>query len=88
MQADRSTLWLIDEASGEFWSKVKSGDGKSLVELRIPSTTGIVGHVATTGETLNIPDAYQDPRFNPDADKRTGYRTRNILCMPVFDSGG
>ncbi|MEA5450459.1 GAF domain-containing protein [Leptolyngbya sp. CCNP1308] len=88
MQADRSTLWLIDEESGELWSKVKSGDGKSLVELRIPSDTGIVGHVATTGEVLNIPDAYQDPRFNPDADKRTGYRTRNILCMPVFDSGG
>jgi adenylate cyclase len=88
MQADRSTLWLIDEDSGDLWSKVKSGDGKSLVELRIPSTTGIVGHVATTGENLNIPDAYQDPRFNPEADKRTGYRTRNILCMPVFDSGG
>jgi len=86
MQADRSTLWLIDEESGELWSKVKSGDGKSLVELRIPSSTGIVGHVATTGEALNIPDAYQDPRFNPEADKRTGYRTRNILCMPVFDS--
>jgi adenylate cyclase len=88
MQADRSTLWLIDEASGEFWSKVKSGDGKSLVELRIPSNTGIVGHVASTGEHLNIPDAYQDPRFNPEADKRTGYLTRTILCMPVFDSGG
>ncbi len=88
MQADRSTLWLIDEDSGELWSKVKSGDGKSLVELRIPSNTGIAGHVATTGESLNIPDAYQDPRFSPDADKRTGYRTRNILCMPVFDSGG
>jgi len=88
MQADRSTLWLIDEDSGELWSKVKSGDGKDLVELRIPSTTGIVGHVVGTGETLNIPDAYQDPRFNPDADKRTGYLTRNILCMPVFDSSG
>ena len=88
MQADRSTLWLIDEESGELWSKVKSGDGKSLVELRIPNKTGIVGHVAVTGESLNIPDAYQDPRFNPEADKRTGYRTRNILCMPVFDSSG
>ena len=44
--------------------------------------------MATTGEALNIPDAYQDPRFNPEADKRTGYHTRNILCMPVFDSGG
>lgn len=88
MQADRSTLWLMDEESGELWSKVKSGDGTTLVELRIPSTTGIVGHVATTGECLNIPEAYEDPRFSPDADKRTGYRTRTLLCMPVFDSGG
>jgi adenylate cyclase len=88
MQADRSTLWLMDDESGELWSKVKSGDGTTLVELRIPSTTGIVGHVATTGECLNIPEAYEDPRFSPDADKRTGYRTRTILCMPVFDSGG
>jgi adenylate cyclase len=88
MQADRSTLWLIDENSNELWSKVKSGDGKSLVELRSPSDSGIVGYVATTGETLNIPDAYQDPRFNPDADKLTGYTTRTILCMPVYDSSG
>jgi adenylate cyclase len=88
MQADRSTLWLIDEESGELWSKVKTADGTSLMELRIPSSSGIVGHVATTGELLNIPDAYADDRFSPEADKKTGYHTRTILCMPVFDSGG
>lgn len=88
MQADRSTLWLIDDESGDLWSKVKSADGKSMMELRNPKNSGIVGHVATTGELLNIPDAYQDPRFNPEPDKRTGYTTRTILCMPVFDSGG
>ena len=86
MQADRSTLWLMDEDRGDLWSKVKTGDGKTLLELRNPMSSGIVGHVATTKETLNIPDAYQDPRFNPEADKRTGYVTRNILCMPVFNS--
>lgn len=88
MQADRSTLWILDDTSNELWSKVKSGDGKTLIDLRIPADKGIVGYVATTGETLNIPDAYKDPRFNPDADKRTGYRTQTILCMPVFDSSG
>ncbi|NJL45460.1 MAG: GAF domain-containing protein [Leptolyngbyaceae cyanobacterium SM2_3_12] len=88
MQADRSTLWLIDDNSGELWSKVKLVDGKSLVELRMSSNTGIVGHVAATGDCLNIADAYEDPRFNPEADKQTGYCTRTILCMPVFDSGG
>ncbi|MEO1094746.1 MAG: GAF domain-containing protein [Cyanobacteria bacterium J06638_28] len=86
MNADRSTLWLIDEASNELWSKVKTGDGQSLIELRIPADRGIVGYVASTGETLNIHDAYQDPRFDPASDKRTGYLTRTILCMPVFDS--
>jgi adenylate cyclase len=86
MNADRSTLWLIDPKKGELWSKVKSGDGQTLIELRIPADRGIVGFVASTGETLNIPDAYQDPRFDPSSDKRTGYLTRNILCMPVFDS--
>jgi len=86
MNADRSTLWLMDEEKNELWSKVKSGDGQTLIELRIPADRGIVGYVATTGETLNIPDAYQDPRFDPSSDQRTGYRTRNILCMPVFDS--
>ena len=88
MNADRSTLWLIDPGSNELWSKVKSGDGQSLIELRIPADRGIVGYVASTGETLNIPDAYKDPRFDPDSDKRTGYLTRTILCMPVFDSSG
>ncbi|MDB9528566.1 GAF domain-containing protein [Oscillatoria sp. CS-180] len=86
MNADRSTLWLIDEAKNELWSKVKSGDEQTLMELRIPADRGIVGFVASTGETLNIPHAYQDPRFDPSSDKITGYQTRNILCMPVFDS--
>jgi adenylate cyclase len=88
MSADRSTLWLIDEESNELWSKVKNADGTSLIELRIPADRGIVGYVASTGETLNIPDAYKDPRFDPASDKRTGYLTRTILCMPVFNSGG
>ncbi|RZM81818.1 GAF domain-containing protein [Leptolyngbya iicbica] len=88
MSADRSTLWLIDETTNELWSKVKSGDGKTMIDLRIPADRGVVGYVATTGEPLNIPDAYQDPRFDPASDKRTGYLTRNILCMPVFDSSG
>ncbi|WP_008312347.1 GAF domain-containing protein [Leptolyngbya sp. PCC 6406] len=88
MNADRSTLWLIDEDSNELWSKVKTADGKTFIDLRIPADRGIVGYVASTGKTLNIPDAYKDPRFDPASDKRTGYETRTILCMPVFDSAG
>lgn len=88
MNADRSTLWLIDETSNELWSKVKSGDDKSLIELRIPADRGIVGYVASTRGILNIPDAYNDPRFDSASDERTGYQTSTILCMPVFDSAG
>ena len=44
--------------------------------------------VATSGELLNIPDVYEDPRFDPSADRDTGYRTQNLLCMPLFDAGG
>lgn len=49
---------------------------------------GIAGHVATTGEILLIPDAYEDERFNPSMDRATGFRTRNILCTPIRDHQG
>ncbi len=88
MQADRSTLWLLNEAKDELWSQVRSADGQSLIDLRLPANKGIVGYVAATGEKLNIPDAYKDERFDVSSDQKTGYRTRNILCMPVFNSGG
>ena len=87
MQADRSTLWLMD--GNQLWSKVQSADGSELVELRQSNDkASIVGYVASTGETLNIPDAYKDSRFDSSADDRTGYRTHSILCMPVFNSSG
>ncbi|MGD1906720.1 MAG: GAF domain-containing protein [Leptolyngbyaceae cyanobacterium] len=88
MTADRSTLWLIDRERNELWSKVRDVDGDRWIDLRVPADRGIVGYVASTKETLNIPDAYKDPRFDPGSDKRTGYLTRTILCMPVFDSAG
>lgn len=44
---------------------------------------GIAGQVATTGQTLNIADAYDNPSFNQAIDKKTGYRTKGILCMPI-----
>ncbi|MEC4802778.1 MAG: GAF domain-containing protein [Jaaginema sp. PMC 1079.18] len=88
MKADRSTLWLLSKEKGELWTKVAKADGKTTIELRIPINRGIAGYVASTGKSLNIPDAYKDPRFDPSADKRTGYQTRNILCMPVYNSNG
>ncbi|HIK27147.1 MAG: GAF domain-containing protein [Oscillatoriaceae bacterium SKW80] len=88
MQAERSTLFLLSKETGELWTKVAKADGKTMMEIRIPANKGIAGYVASTRQTLNIPDAYQDPRFDPTTDKRTGYVTRTILCMPVYNSAG
>lgn len=86
MQADRSTLFLYRKELDELWTKVAEVNGKNLIEIRISATRGIAGYVATTGEALNITDAYTDPRFDSSVDKKTGYVTRNILCLPVFNS--
>jgi len=82
-QADceRGTLFLVDEKTNELWSLIAHGLEKQ--EIRLPLGKGIAGHVGQTGEIVNIPDAYADPRFNPEVDKRTGFRTRNILCLPI-----
>jgi adenylate cyclase len=81
MNAERCTLFLVDRETGELWSKVAQGE--QMNEIRVPRGRGIAGHVAETGETVNLADAYRDPRFNPEVDRRTGYRTRTVLCMPV-----
>jgi K+-sensing histidine kinase KdpD len=86
IEADRGTVFLVDDIKKELWSKVLQGD--NMVEIRLPVGKGIAGYVAETGETINIPDAYNDPRFNPEVDKRTGYRTRNVLCMPMKNKDG
>lgn len=85
--ADRGTLYLIDESKDELWSKVAQGRN-NMVEIRLPIGRGLAGYVAKTGETVNIADAYKDPRFNPEIDKRSGYRTRNVLCMPMRNKDG
>lgn len=88
MQADRSTLFMLSKETGELWTRVAKADGKTMMEIRIPANRGIAGYVASTRQALNIPDAYKDPRFDPSTDRRTEYVTRNILCMPVFNSAG
>ena len=81
MNAERSSLFLIDGDTGEMWAKI--AQGVDVVEIRFPVGVGIAGTVGKTGEIINIPDAYADPRFNPEFDKKTGYRTRSILCVPL-----
>lgn len=81
--AERSSIFLYDAATTELVSRVAEGLDQSY-EIRFPSTRGLAGYVARTGEILNIPDAYQDARFNPDSDKQTGFRTRAVLAAPLF----
>ncbi len=79
--ADRCTVFLYDRDNEELWSKIALGMGSQ--EIRFPANSGIAGHVAQTGETINIKNAYNDPRFNKEIDKKTGYKTKTILCMPM-----
>ena len=83
MNADRSTLYLVDRRKKEIWSKIALK--AEVKEIRQKFGKGISGYVAETGRKINIPDAYQDSRFDPSTDKRTGYRTRSILCIPVWE---
>ncbi len=86
LNADRSTLFINDEKTNELFSRVAMGD--SIGEIRLPNHVGIAGTVFTSGETMNIPYAYADLRFNPSFDKQTGYFTRSILCVPVTNKDG
>ena len=81
LDADRCTVFLLDEEKNELWSKVALG--MNTKEIRFNSSLGLAGHVATTGETVNIQEAYKDKRFNKEIDNQTGYVTKSILCMPI-----
>lgn len=86
VNGDRGTVYLIDYDKKELWSKVL--DGSQKVKITLPIGKGIAGYVAETGETVNIADAHNDPRFNPEIDKKTGYLTQTILCMPLKNKEG
>ncbi|MEY3866892.1 MAG: hypothetical protein RLZZ338_783 [Cyanobacteriota bacterium] len=87
MNADRSTLWLLDDEKGQLWTKIPING--VLQEIRIPSSAGFAGIVAQSGEPLMIPfDLYDDPRSekSKEVDQKSGYRTCSMLCMPVFNA--
>ena len=87
LDCERATLFINDEKTSELYTEVGEGlDEKSV--LRLPNHLGIAGAVFTSGKRVNIPHAYADLRFNPGFDKQTGFFTRSILCMPVFNKAG
>jgi HlyD family secretion protein len=86
MGAERCTLFLYDEGSGELWSKVLTGS--TLGEIRVRLGEGIAGHVMATGETVRVDDAANDPRFAARFDRASGFVTRTILCHPLVNVEG
>ena len=86
LDCDRTTLFLNDEKTGELFSYVV--DKLELRELRFANHLGIAGAVFTSGQSIRIPYAYADLRFNPAFDRQSGYFTRCILCVPIFAKDG
>lgn len=84
--ADRGSLFLYDPAHNELFSRVAGGLAED--QIRFPANAGIAGECFTTGKPVSIDDAYGEARFNPEVDKGTGYRTRNLLCMPIAAKNG
>jgi serine/threonine-protein kinase len=84
--AELATIYLLDRQRGELWSKVTLDQGVG--EIRLPLGVGIAGTVALTGEAINIANAYADARFNPEIDRRTGHKTRNLLTVPMLAADG
>ena len=84
--AARGTIYLIDKEKNELWSFVLKGN--ELVEIRLPVGTGIAGYVAKTGKTINLIDAAKDKRFFADIDRRSGFRTKTMLCIPMKNRTG
>jgi class 3 adenylate cyclase/putative methionine-R-sulfoxide reductase with GAF domain len=83
MNTERSTIFLADTENEELWSLVATGMGKN--EIRIPHDSGLAGWVYQNREPLTINDPYSDSRFNLGVDRRSGFVTRNILCVPVIN---
>lgn len=86
LNADRATLFLNDTKTNELFTRVAMGE--EIGEIRMPNNVGIAGAVFQSQETINIPHAYADLRFNPSFDKKTGYFTSSILCVPIINKDG
>ena len=91
LDADRATVFEYDAKADELFTQVAhgvGGAGDARNVIRIPASAGIAGAAASSRSIVNIPDAYEDERFNRTVDQRTGYRTRTILAIPLMDHEG
>lgn len=91
LDADRATVFEYDAEADQLFTTVAHGlsaGPDTPAEIRIPRSAGLAGQCATSRRIINVPDAYADERFNRDVDKRTGYTTRSILCIPLLAVDG
>jgi len=86
MESIRSTVFLHDPKADQLWSLV--GVGVKKREIRIPSDYGVAGWVFQHRAPVSVNDAYTDPRFYSEVDKKSGFRTRNIMCVPLVNWAG
>lgn len=84
LECDRATIFLYDAATDELYSRVAKG----VESIRFSADRGIAGAAARTRQSVNVPDAYADPRFNREVDLATGFRTRNLLTFPLENIQG
>lgn len=83
VSADRGTLYLIDKPKDQIYSKILQAGANEIQEIRLNIGEGIAGHVAETGETVNIRSVKEDPHFAAQFDQKSGYETRNMICTPM-----
>ncbi len=89
LDCERASVFLLDRAAGELVSRVATGmEDSPIHEIRFPVGVGIAGEVARSGTVVNLADAYADPRFNPEFDRKSGFRTRSMLAVPLADHDG
>jgi len=84
LNCDRSSIFLWDKDRNEVEARPALGVKGS--SLRIPAGEGIVGETLKTGKAICVENAYDDPRFNQEVDRKSGYRTRNLICVPLRDA--
>ncbi len=82
LNADRCSIFIVDKEDKMLWTKISDGIGRIVISL----DSGIVGDTYMKGKPQLVNAPYEDPRFLPNIDKKSGYLTKNIVTVPIFDS--
>ncbi|MEJ2372259.1 MAG: GAF domain-containing protein [Sulfurimonas sp.] len=83
VNADRCSIFIVDESENILWTKLSDGIGGRIV---ISLSSGIVGDTYAQREAQVVNNPYEDPRFLPSIDKKSGYKTKNMITIPIFNS--